>query len=180
MNLSSYGAIAALVLVGASLVAAPVLATSYDRKSVDATSCEPYGPGTVAAELNYNQLGITNPGTTNESVMCPLSTDSETAWASTPGTTGLVTVYYRAGATPGRVACTAFVSKASMSAGAVYSITSNPVDSSANARGSFIMNLADTSTDWGMGPPLVLLCTLTPKATLGGIYLQELAPTNSP
>lgn len=179
MKLPTTRAIPALVLLTSSFAIAPAHATG-DWKFVDGTSCQPYGPGTTSAELTYNQLGITNPGTTNESVMCPLPTDSESQWSTTPGVTAHVLVYFRSGAVPGRVACTAFVSKASMTAGAVFTLTANPANSLANSLGTLSMNLADINGGWGVGPPAVLLCTLTPKATLGGMYLLEQASTNTP
>lgn len=184
MSFNPFRAMTALALVGASLAAAPAHSISItppdDWKYIDATACQPYGPGTVAAELTYNQLGISNPGTTNETVLCPMPTDSESSWSSYVGAIGSVFVHFRAGSIPGRVACTAFISKASMSSGAVFTVTSNPANSAANALTTLVINLADTSGSWSVGPPAVLLCTLTPKVTLGGIYLDEGASTNTP
>lgn len=184
MSSNPLRAVTALALVGASLAAAPAHSISItptdDRKYIDATACQPYGPGTIAAELTYNQLGISNPGTTNESVLCPMPTDSESSWGSTVGAVGSVRVFFRAGSIPGRVACTVFISKASMSSGAVYTVTSNPPNSAANALTTLAINLADISGSWNVGPPAVLLCTLTPKVTLGGMYLDEQASTNTP
>ena len=67
-----------------------------------------------------------------------------------------------------------------MDPGAVYSSTKNPPNSSANARAVLVVDLADVASNWVAGPPTVLLCTLTPKATLGGIYLNENSLTDTP
>lgn len=98
MKSSTCRVAAAVTLVVGIIPSMPAWATS-DWKSIDAMACQPYGPDTTSAELIYNQLGVSNPGTTNESVMCPISADADTAWVSTPGLSGIIDVYFRTGAT---------------------------------------------------------------------------------
>lgn len=180
MKFETTALIASAVIVGALTAGAPAKA-SDDYKTIDAATCQPYGPNTTASELVYNQLGVANPGVTNESVLCPLTTDGQVAWSSTAGVSAYMFVYYRAGATPGKVACTAFASKATINAGPVFSVTVNPsANLAANARDYLYFYLGETSGTWNTAPTLVALCTLTPKAVLGGFSLNETVPTNVP
>lgn len=174
-------AISAVCLASGLLAAAPAQAAVTDWKTVDATVCQPYGPGTSASELVYNQLGVTNPGVTNESVMCPMPVDGDVAWSATPGTGAVVYAYFRAGATAGRIVCTAFASKASIVTGPTYSVTSNAGNVAAGARSQIYLMLADTTAGgWTTGPTTVLLCTLMPKVTLAGFSFIEGVITNTP
>jgi hypothetical protein len=180
MNLcKSHTIAAALVFLAAGSIMAPAHAAS-DFKAISPAGCHPYGPNTTDSELTYNQLGITNPGVTNESVLCSITTDGDTFWSSTPGTSATLYMWFRAGSTAGRVACTVWASNATMTSGATYSTTVNPSNSAAYARSFSTFSLADISGFWGGGPPLVALCTLTPKATLGGFTFREDIVTNTP
>lgn len=171
--------VAMLTLGAASLSPTPSLASS-DSKDIPASVCQPYGPGTTASELTYNQLGVTNPGITNESVLCPMTTDGELPWSSTPGGSAFVYAYYRTGASAGRVACTWFVSNSAVVPGPTYSVTANPGNIAANTRGLIGVDLADISDGWGRSPPTVALCTITPKTTLAIFLFQETVSTNVP
>ena len=180
MKFQRTGWIAGTVVIAALMASTPARA-SADSKTIDAVSCQPYGPNTTASELVYNQLGVANPGVTNESVLCPITTDGDTFWSSTAGASAALTVYYRTGAAAGKAACTAFASKATITAGSTYSITANPATNwGANTRVFAGLSLAEISGTWMTAPTLVVLCTLTPKVTLGGFSLDERVTTNSP
>lgn len=170
---------ATLVILAGGLITVPAHAAN-DRKAVNAANCQPYGPGTLASELTYDQRGITNPGTTNEAVLCVLPVDGDTVWSSTAGTSANAYVFYRAGAIAGKVACTAFVSSTAMVSGPTYSTSVSPSISAAYTRAYLTLQLADISGSWTIGAPTVLLCTITPKATLGGYTFNETVVTHLP
>ena len=174
--------VSSAVIFLALTASAPAEAAVRDAKQIDAATCQPYGPNTTASELVYNQLGVTNPGVTNESVLCPLTSDSETTWSASPGVSAYMYVYYRAGAIAGKAACTVFAGKVTTNSGTTYSVTDNPaVNTAANTRSSLEMPLADSiGSIWAIAPPLVALCTLTPKVSLGSFALLEYAVTNTP
>ena len=168
-------------LIFLALTASAPAEAVFDSKAIDAATCQPYGPNTTASELVYNQLGITNPGVTNESVLCPLTGDSDTAWSASPGVSASLFVFFRAGVTSGKVACTVFAGKVTTNTGATFSFTANPtVNTPANTRSNLFMGLADVSSGWNFAPPLVALCTLTPKVSLGSFVFTESTLTNSP
>lgn len=179
--MSHYARLAALSFLGtlACLQASAAQAT-VDYKSVNAVMCQPYGPNTTASELSYNQKGISNPGTANESVLCAMSSDAEASWGTVAGGNAQIYAFFQTGAVPGRIACTAFVSSAAMANGPVYTITVNPADVAVNTRSQLALPLADTSTVWAIGAPTVILCTLTPKVTLGGFTIHEGVATDVP
>lgn len=165
------------VITAIALIPAPAHAVADDWKNVVASVCLPYGPGTTFSELTYNQLGVTNPGTTNETVLCPIITDGDAGWSSTPGS-AYVFAFYRTGGIPGKVACTLFVSSATSASGPTYSLTSNPPNDPAATRNYLAFPLVDTSVSWSYAPPTVALCTLTPKASLGSFSFHETVITN--
>lgn len=173
MQLVSRVAMLLTLAATGSLTAAPARALT-DFKAVNAVDCQPYGPNTLTSELTYSQKGVTNPGTTNESVLCPIHSDSESAYSPNPGVSASLNAFYQAGNIPGRAACTVFVSNAAMASGPVYSVTVNPANVVAGARGKLTLDFADISGGWTIGAPSVALCTLTPKATLGGFTFYEL------
>ncbi len=172
-------ALAVSFLAMSSFLGAPQAQAVTDYKSISAVACLPYGPNTLLSELSYTQKGITNPGTTNESVLCSIVSDGDQPWGPTAGASANWYAFYQAGAIPGRVACTAFVSNAAMSGNPVYSVTVNPANQLAGARNYLTLPLADTS-NWGIGAPTMALCTITPKATLGGFTMSEGVITNTP
>jgi hypothetical protein len=169
----------ALCVLGLAAVLTPhVAGAASDFKIFTPAGCEAYGATTMPGELTYNQLGITNPGTTNETVICSLPVDSEVMWnGDTPKAS--VFVFYRSGAVPGKVACTAFVGNSAMAPGTVATVSGNPANLPANTRDDFQLDLLDNSGSWGVGAPTTLICTLTPKATLGGFTFNEFVVTQS-
>lgn len=163
-----------------SCLSVPQAQAIQDYKAINAVICQPYGPNTLVSELSYTQKGVTNPGTTNESVLCSIVSDGDQAWSTTAGASANWYAFYQAGAIPGRVACTVFVSNAAIWSGPVYSVTINPANEMAGARNVLILPLADLSGAYGYGAPTVALCTITPKATLGGFTVHEKVITNTP
>jgi hypothetical protein len=163
-----------LCALAAALAPLPAAATIRDYKAFTSTECQPYGPGTTAAELTYNQLGITNPGATNETVICSTTSDSESVYADT----AQLFFWFRAGAIPGKVACTAFISSATMGTGTINTVSANPANVAASNRSVGTLTLNDTSAYWSIGAPVTVVCTITPKAILGGFTFREDALTN--
>jgi hypothetical protein len=164
---------AALVALAAGLCASPTMAASVDTKSISPSVCQPRGPDTTVSELTYSPYGITNPGSTNVSVICPINGDAEQSWGSETAGSPYVGIHYRAGAIAGFVGCTVFTGSAAFSALPTYSKSYTPPPSPANGRGSFHLSVADPSGSNATPPPTVLICTISPKATLGFIYLRE-------
>jgi hypothetical protein len=157
-------------LVGAfSLALAPSIARAADLKFVSGADCQPYAPDTVAAELQVTQNGVYNPGTVNEKVICPMPRDAQAEYAS--GAID-VQVYYRVlGAAPGRLTCTLFIGSTAVQSTALITTTvSGPLVS--NGTRSSISLSSGGSMDPDLGPNN-LICTISPKTILGGIYLQE-------
>jgi hypothetical protein len=170
----------AFVAVAGALLPIRSATAALDMKQMTPAACQPFGPGTTASELTYNQLGITNPGISNETVICPFTTDSEFSWTSGSTINSYLFVFYRAGGISGKVACTVFVNSTTVSSGAVYTVSANPNPVAANARGSIQLDLKDTSGKFSIGPPLAAVCTITPKAILGSFTLREQFVTNTP
>ena len=172
---------AALVFLAAGSITAPAHAAA-DYKVINPEACHPYGPGTTDSELSYSQVGITNPGVTNEAVICSITTDSETAWNASGTASATLYMWYRAGNIPGKVACTVWVSSNGMTSAPTYTTTINPPNVAAYARSiSTFSTLYDTTGGyWGAAPPLKALCTLTPKTTLAGFTFREDLSTNTP
>ena len=170
----------ALTLLAAGLAASPAHA-AVDAKSLSPMRCQPMGPNTTVAELVINHNGIYNPGATAETVACELPMDSETAWAATPGNSGLVEVYYSTGSVSGKLACTMFVGSTQMQTTPVYSTSVAPAVSPPYTRTHLILNLSYPSTDSGyVLVPVDIECIINPKATLAGIYFRENMSTNTP
>jgi hypothetical protein len=170
---------AAVALLVSAFASTPASATG-DSKSVSPMECLPRGPGTTFSELTYGPYGITNPGTTNETVICPLPGDSESPWTANLGESAFLFVYYRTGAVSGTVSCSAFTGTAVTTAGATFSTSYTTPSMPANTRSNFILNLAETSGGYGYAPPGTLICTLSPKAALGWIFFRETTSTNTP
>jgi hypothetical protein len=170
----------ALALLATGMAATPAQA-SVDAKSLSPMRCQPLGPNTTIAELTINHNGIYNPGTTPETVTCELPMDSETAWAATPGNSGIVEVYYSTGSVSGKLACTMYVGSTQMQTTPVYSTSNAPPVSPPYSRAALVINLAYPSTNSGFGlVPIDLECIITPKATMAAIYFRESLSTNTP
>lgn len=179
MNVRTAQACAALVLLLGGLVSQPA-AASQDYKSVSPMECLPRGPGTTFAELTYGPYGITNPGTSSESVICPIPGDSESGWTTTPGESASLVVYYRIGSVSGNISCTAFTGTTAVTSASGYSVSHASPTQAAGTRGFFLLSLADSSGILGGAPPASLVCTLSPKAALGWISFLETQETNVP
>ena len=178
-SFSSRSVLAALALLIAGF-ASQAAAITHDAKSISPMDCQARGPGTSASELTFGPYGITNPGSTSESVICPIPGDSDSGWSSTPGTSAYLFIYYRTGAVPGSVACSAFTSTAAVTASPSYSVSYSSYDIPASSRSNFALNLADNGSVYTVAPPATLVCTLSPKTALGWIFFQENLATNTP
>lgn len=169
---------ALLLLIGA--LATQTAAAASDVKSISPMDCLPRGPGTTVNELTYGPYGITNPGTTTESVICPINGDSESHWSSTPGVGAYLEVYYRTGSEAGNLSYSAFVGTAATTPLPTYTVSHTSATQPANTRDQFTLDLADVSGYYGIAPAASLVCTLAPKVGLGWIYLREYLATDVP
>lgn len=176
---NSYLVAAALTCLAGSSISQPVAAAT-DGKSISPMACQPRGPGTTASELTYGPYGITNPGNTSESVVCPILADGDASWTTTPGASAYLRIYVRTGAGSGNVACSAFTGTAVVSANPTYAVSYGGYDYPPSTRYSFQLNLAENGGTYSTAPPVTLVCTLSPKTALGWIYLQENLATNTP
>jgi hypothetical protein len=171
---------AALVALVASVSASPTMA-AVDSKSISPSTCQPRGPDTTASELTYSPYGLTNPGSSNVTVICPINGDTESNWGTTETVDSpYLSVYYRAGAIAGSVGCTVFTGSSVVATAPTYSKSYTPAPAPANTRANFRLNLVEASGLYAVAPPTVLVCTISPKATLGWIYLKETSVTHVP
>lgn len=181
MNARKPPVLAAALVLLAGAFGASAASAAVDVKSISPSTCQPRGPGTLASELSYSPYGLTNPGTANVTVICPINGDTESNWGTTETVdSSYVSVYYRAGAVAGFVGCTVFTGTAVVSASPTYSKSYTPAPSPANGRGNFRLSLVEASGTYGVAPASVLICTISPKATLGWIYLRETLATDTP
>jgi len=169
----------AIALAAACLAAAPAQASSA-VKSLSPVRCHASGANTLDGELRYGHNGVYNPGTGVEWVTCELPMDSEAAYATTPGNSGYVNVYYSSGSTSGRVACTLYAGSNQMQSTALYSATSAPPVSAAYTRTFLSLNLSYPSNPGFALIPITVECMLTPKTTLAGMYFRENVLTDTP
>ena len=169
----------AIVLLSSALTALPAHAVSAnDDKTISPTHCTPVGPGTTIDELTINSYGVFNPGASSESVICAIRPDGDVTWTSSAGMDAKLEIFYRAGSVSGKVSCTAYSGSTVVVNGSTYGLTYNPPYQPAGSRHYFFIDLAENSGLYGSAPPTNLLCTLTPKAALGVIYLHEYVATN--
>jgi hypothetical protein len=150
-------------------------AHATDDKYVSATECEPYAPDTTAAELQVTPAGVYNPGTTSEKIICPLPRDQDVAYLIDDLN---IVVYYRVlGGTPARLTCSLYVGSTTMQTNAIYTTTASGELVSAGARGYVQMSAGQTQFS---AVPGNVICTLPPKTSMGGIFMQEYVSTAQP
>jgi hypothetical protein len=178
MNPSRSLPILSLVLVlGAAMLAPAPASASADRKMVQPSACQAYGPDTTISELDLSAAGIYNPGTTIERVICPLPRDQESAYTSGQLVVG---IYYRVlGAAATTVTCTLTVGSTSMQSAAVYTHTASGPTVKSGARSSYQFTTATQSNEFLVVPTSVT-CAIPPKTSLGAIYFAEGAATQVP
>jgi hypothetical protein len=158
------------------LLAGSSSAFAYDAKVVPpGASCVAYGPDTTAAELQFSQTGIYNPGTTIEKVLCQLVHDQEGAYASTDALQ--VRVDYRVlGGATGRVTCTLFIGTTSFQTDPVYTATaSGPLVSGGN-RSYLIVQGGTQQLNYNLVPS-ALICAISPKTSMGSLFFSEAGAT---
>jgi hypothetical protein len=163
-------------LAAAALLPSPAAQAFLDRKSVSPSDCIPYAPDTTSGELQITPTGVYNPGTTTEKVICPLPRDQDTAYVAD---NIAVIVYYRVlGGAVGRLTCTLYVGSSSMQASAVYTNSASGPLVSAGARSSVTLSGA-TQPEFS-SVPNTLVCQISPKTSLGAIYMDETVQTATP
>jgi hypothetical protein len=168
--------IAACVLV--ATVALPMQGAtqqlSTDTKTQHPLTCLPKGPGTTAAELSVSVAGITNPGATDETVLCPVLTDTELTWNSEDPTNATINVGYRPGAVAGRITCTAFVVAPNGSPIGSSTVVST-LQAANGGHAQINITLAGPAFEVfnTSKPVLSVACLLTPKVTLVRVQLVE-------
>jgi hypothetical protein len=169
---------AALLVVAAASMSP---ASAIDGKVVGAgTACIAYGPDTTAAELQFTQTGIYNPGTTTEKVMCQLMHDLEGEYLGDPALQARVS-YRVLGATPGRVTCTLFVGTTSQQTDPIYATTLSGDLQSAGGRGQLVFSLAGGMQQAGYNMvPTTMICAISPKTSMATITYYEWGSTEGP
>lgn len=172
MNDQTYRPVAAsaagaLFLAIALALPAP-RAEAEDAKGISASACQPFLPTTYETAL-FVDNAIRNPTNVNQRVICPINKDFFGTW--TAGNVDLQ-FYIRAGATPGKVACTLYGGGPAFGATQVaYTGTSAVLAAGTNGFMS-IANIADP----GNGPSIEgwnVLCTLNAGMSLGGFFFNE-------
>jgi hypothetical protein len=160
-----------------ALVAAVPAQAFADKKFMHPSACAAYGPDTTAAEIEYSPVGIYNPGTQIEKVVCPIDRDQEAKYV-----TGnlIVGVYYRAFApVDSRLTCTLTVGSTSMQSTAVFTHTkAGPMVKSG---GRTALQLDGATQDPAYSTvPVSVVCALSPKTSLAGLFVQESGATQTP
>jgi hypothetical protein len=106
--------------------------------------------------------------------------DGDASWSSTPGANGLLQIYYRAGAVAGGISCILLIGSTVASSGPTFAST-NTGNQPAGSRFYIFFYLQEPSGAYTAAPPTNLQCTITPKAALGAIFLNENnVTTNTP
>jgi hypothetical protein len=150
-----------------------------DWKAVHGSECIAAGANTTPAELAKGAYGVSNPGSTDELVICPLPVDAETPWSESAEST--VQVRFRAGAVAGRIICSVFNGAAGAQDAPVVTATYTSIVRPANSRVA-TLDLTVPAPPAAGGtytpvPPLSVACILGPKIKLGGLFLHERVPT---
>jgi hypothetical protein len=147
---------------------------STDTKTQHPLACLPKAPGTTASELQFSVTGVTNPGATGETVVCPILVDTENGWTSDADSQAAINVGYRPGAAPGRITCTAFVASPDGSpVGASTVVSDEHIANSGNQQ--IQINVVGPAFDvWNNSKPVLsVACLLSPKVTLVRVQLIE-------
>ena len=174
-SLSAFVAGAVALVAFASVPSAR--AATQDFKFIAPVDCEPYAPDTLASELQVTPTGIYNPGNSIERVLCPMPRDQDD-----PFLIGdvQVTVYYRGlGAAPGRVVCTLFVGSTSMQGTAVTTTTVAGAAVANGTRADLVLDGTAQTQEFNT-VPANLICALSPRVSMSGIFWSEIGPTNTP
>jgi hypothetical protein len=167
----------ALSAAAAALAVATLPAqAAADRKFVHPSACAAYGPDTTAAEIEFSPVGIYNPGTQIEKVVCPMPRDQEVAYTSGDLVVG---IYYRGFApVDARLTCTLTVGSTSMQSEVVFTHSKAGPMVKNGARGQLELNGATQAGPFHSIPSSVV-CALSPKTSLGGILYYETEPTHT-
>jgi hypothetical protein len=150
---------------------------ALDFKSMHGSQCVARGPGTTHAEITVGAYGIANPGTVDESVICPLDIDAESIWDSNASPT--LYVHFRSGTEAGKLTCTVFVGSLGSQDTATTSYTASAT-SVAGAMNSLSLVVPVPTWQYTGAPTVSLACTLSPKLKLGGYFLREFVATDAP
>lgn len=153
-----------------AIFAAGSAAQAGDAKTIAATACEPKVPNTAAQEIRLMANGVANYADTAKSVVCPLPKDSIADWLTE---NAFLEAYFTTGSVSGSVSCTVYMGGAAFGGGYSTATQASPV-LPANTNGFIHIALNDSMGAGDIGStPGSVLCTLPPKATLGGFYLLE-------
>ncbi|MEO8364597.1 MAG: hypothetical protein ABI538_00165 [Pseudoxanthomonas sp.] len=170
------GAISALALsIGLTVFPAQQALAVLDNKGISATECQPFLPTTYAEALFVNNA-IYNPTNVNQRVICPINQDADVDWEA-----GKVTlrVHIKAGATPGKVACTVYGRGASFGGSQFAYTATSPVVAAGVATNFEISGIADNVSSPYLIDGWNVLCTLNAGMSLGGFRLGEDYDTDS-
>jgi len=165
--------IIALTLAVAS-VAFSEPASAGDLKSFSTMVCRPNGPAALDV-ITYSHQGVFNTSTTNNAVViCPLTNDTESSIAADDATLGF---FMRApGSGSASVNCT--VQVGSLSSGS-FSASASTGTIAAGGVGSATLPVQHESAFW-VWEPINLVCSLSPRARLTRIYVDQDTATDSP
>jgi len=158
----------------ATLPAAQV-ASATDYKTFSGTACMPYGANTSWAELTFRPGGVTTEGTSNEYILCGVSTDTENGW--TNAASANMGLSFKTSSTTGSpITCTATSGSAFIFGALTYAGSLNLAQ---NETGTLTLSniVSEAGYSW---VPLTVSCRLPPKTTLARIYVNEMPSTYSP
>ncbi len=162
------------LVLAASAALIPGAVHAYDSKGVMTSSCQPFGT-TLASDLAFLQNSIFNPGTVGQRVICPIPKDYQGGW--TDAVPAYIVFYFRAGGVAGRVSCTTYVGSYA-SNGVVVTASDTPAPVAAGTLSSGTIQLRDSASSLAIFNTNAI-CTITPKAYFGGIWLREEGVTHN-
>lgn len=170
---TSVAAIGAVFLAAGVALMPARQALAVDHKFISATECQPFLPTTYETAL-FKDNAIHNPTAVNQRVICPVNKDTFADWDEDDG--AHIAAYIKAGAKPGKVACTLFGGGASFlhSNQVAYTGTSDAL--AAGASGFLTIPQIADPAEPGDGLTMEgwnVLCTLNPGMSLGGLLFNQ-------
>jgi len=174
MNLKSILSSSLLSGMLAAIALAPTTANATsDYKEYHASGgCKVYG-ATPWTSLGFGWQGVANTTASPVQIICPIITDSETAW-TTAAANAYAHIHAKAGGVPGTVTCAIYSSYQD----GLTSSTSVPISMAASTNGN--ANSANLVSYSGFDGGVMMLCQLGAKTTLQHYGVYEYSPTQTP
>jgi hypothetical protein len=174
MNLKSILSSSVMSGMLAAIALAPTTANATsDYKEYHASGgCKVYG-ATPWTSLGFGWQGVNNTTSSPVQIICPIVTDSETAW-TTAAANAYAHIHARSGGVPGTVTCVIYSSYQN----GLTSSTAVSIPMAANTNGSADSANLTSYSAWDGG--VMMLCQLGAKTMLQHYGVYEYSATNTP